>query len=139
PNDVLLSNRKVCGILCEYSAPWLYVGVGLNVLQRQFPEDLAGRATSVALETEPPDRDLLLTGILGRLGDEQPDWRDQVDRRLWRKGERTTITHADGSRLTGTVVGVDEDGSLVVARAGSQFRIAAGELSSLGESGEVPW
>ncbi|MBU8913514.1 MAG: biotin--[acetyl-CoA-carboxylase] ligase [Spirochaetales bacterium] len=143
PNDVLVADRKVCGILCEYSEPWLYVGIGLNVLQRHFPEDLAGRATSVALETEVargvlPDRDLLLKGILSQLGDEQSDWREQVDRRLWRKGERTTIARVDGSRLVGTVVGVDEEGSLIVARAGTQIRIAAGELSFFGESGEAP-
>ena len=135
PNDVLVANRKVCGILCEYSEPWLYVGIGLNVLQRHFPGDLAGRATSIALEMEPagfvlPDRDLLLTSILSQLGDEHLDWREQVERRLWRKGEQTTISHADGSRLTGTVVGVDEDGSLIVTRAGTEIRIVAGE---------VPW
>jgi BirA family biotin operon repressor/biotin-[acetyl-CoA-carboxylase] ligase len=132
PNDVLLADRKVCGILCEYSEPWLYVGIGLNILQRQFPEELAGRATSLALETEPPDRDLLLAGILSRLGDGQTEWRGEVNRRLWRKGERTTITGADGSRMIGTIVGVDEDGALVVERAGTQIRITTGELSMVG-------
>ena len=144
PNDVLVAGRKVCGILCEYSEPWLYVGIGLNVLQRRFPEDLAGRATSLALETRPPgavlpDRDLLLKGILSQIGTGQSDWHEQVDRRLWRKGERTTIARADGSRLVGTVAGVDEDGALVVDCAGTQVRIVAGELSLSGESGEVPW
>jgi len=143
PNDILLANRKVCGILCEYSEPWLYVGIGLNVLQRRFSEDLAGHATSVALETDatgaaPPDRDLLLRGILGELGDERPDWREQVDRRLWRKGEQTTVSLADGSRLTGTVVGVDADGALLVARGGTQIRVVAGELQPPGDRGEFP-
>ena len=139
PNDVLVANRKVCGILCEYSAPWLYVGVGLNLLQREFPEDLTGRATSVALETEAPDRALLLHGILSEIGDDHSDWREDVNRRLWRKGERTTISMPDGSLIAGTLVGIDEDGSLVVSHAGTQTRVTAGELSPADEDGGVPW
>jgi BirA family transcriptional regulator, biotin operon repressor / biotin---[acetyl-CoA-carboxylase] ligase len=139
PNDVLVSDRKICGILCEYSAPWLYVGVGLNLLQREFPKDLVGRATSVALETDAPDRAFLLKGILSELGADDPEWHEAVESRLWRKGERTTVTMPDGSSMTGAVEGIDDDGSLVMMHVGTRIRIAAGELSPPEEGGEVPW
>src|SRR6185503_961367 len=56
PNDVLVNGRKIAGILLESrsvasSEPVLVIGVGVNLGQREFPPELAGRATSVALET----------------------------------------------------------------------------------------
>lgn len=55
PNDVLIGGLKVCGILTELSSlqqriEWAIIGIGVNVYQRSFPEQLAGKATSLALE-----------------------------------------------------------------------------------------
>jgi len=56
PNDVLVSNAKLAGILVESrgldpARPHAVVGVGLNVLQRAFPPELVGEraVTSLAL------------------------------------------------------------------------------------------
>lgn len=54
PNDLLVGEKKVAGILAEIQADldrvhFLVIGVGLNVNHSQFPEDLAGRATSLRL------------------------------------------------------------------------------------------
>ncbi len=56
PNDVLMQRKKVAGVLVETSAQagavdYIVVGIGLNVNQAQFPDDLADRATSLFLET----------------------------------------------------------------------------------------
>lgn len=53
PNDVLVCERKLCGILVETrgfdpAAPHFVIGVGLNIAQKAFPPDLV--ATSLALE-----------------------------------------------------------------------------------------
>lgn len=51
PNDVLIGDKKVCGILLEGQVPeYLVVGVGLNVNQKTFPEGLRRPATSLSLE-----------------------------------------------------------------------------------------
>lgn len=52
PNDVLLNNKKVAGILSELSADmdqikYAIVGIGINVNQDSFPEDLDQVATSI--------------------------------------------------------------------------------------------
>ena len=52
PNDVLLADRKVAGVLCEArwqgEAPeWLALGVGVNV-SNEIPPELAGRAVALA-------------------------------------------------------------------------------------------
>ena len=50
PNDVLIDNKKVCGILLEGQVPeYLVVGVGLNVNQKEFRDDLRRPATSLSL------------------------------------------------------------------------------------------
>ena len=51
PNDVLIGDRKVCGILLEGQLPnYLVIGVGLNVNQKEFPDNLRRPATSMSNE-----------------------------------------------------------------------------------------
>ena len=56
PNDIVIGGKKVCGILTEMSTQIDYinhivVGIGINVHNEQFPEELSGRATSLFLES----------------------------------------------------------------------------------------
>ncbi len=52
PNDILLSGKKVCGILTEMSVEREYIhyvvcGVGINVCKQEFPEEIRESATSL--------------------------------------------------------------------------------------------
>lgn len=52
PNDVIIHGKKVCGILTEMSASegkaeYVVVGIGVNVHQTSFSEELANKAISV--------------------------------------------------------------------------------------------
>jgi len=56
PNDILLNGKKFCGILIELTAETtrvrhVVVGIGINVNQASFPDDLEHEATSLRLET----------------------------------------------------------------------------------------
>ncbi len=56
PNDLLLGNKKFCGILTEMNAEptrvrYVVMGIGLNVNQKSFPAGLAETATSLRMET----------------------------------------------------------------------------------------
>lgn len=56
PNDIVMNGKKVCGILTEMSAQIDYVnhiviGIGINVHNESFPEELSEMATSLYLET----------------------------------------------------------------------------------------
>ena len=70
PNDVVIDGKKVCGILTEMSLEGtkiahVVVGVGINVGEQSFPEELAPAATSLAEQCgSVPDRTKLLVGIL---------------------------------------------------------------------------
>ena len=56
PNDVVVSRKKICGILTEMGVrdgkiDYAVIGVGLNVNIREFPEEMADKATSLYLES----------------------------------------------------------------------------------------
>ena len=55
PNDVVVSHKKICGILTEMGVrdgkiDYAVVGVGINVNVREFPEEMADKATSLYIE-----------------------------------------------------------------------------------------
>ncbi len=51
PNDVMINERKVCGILTQLHDGAILAGVGLNVNQTEFPAPLREIATSLRIET----------------------------------------------------------------------------------------
>ena len=56
PNDLLINDKKFCGILTELSTEaasvrHAIVGIGINVNHSTFPEELRGLATSLRIET----------------------------------------------------------------------------------------
>ncbi|PIE54644.1 MAG: biotin--[acetyl-CoA-carboxylase] ligase [Dethiosulfovibrio peptidovorans] len=127
PNDVLLSDRKVCGILTEMSCELdriehIVVGIGINVHTRRFPDDIAEVATSLLLEGgENLKRQALAGAVLnefeplytrGLLGDVEPAL--SVCRRLsWLRGKNVSFEQ-DGVIRTGTAGDVDSKGRLEV-------------------------
>ena len=71
PNDILIRERKCCGILVEMEASrgavdHVIVGIGINLNQLEFPADFAATATSLRIET---GRDWTRTSILDPLLD----------------------------------------------------------------------
>jgi BirA family biotin operon repressor/biotin-[acetyl-CoA-carboxylase] ligase len=73
PNDVLVRGRKICGILAESSIEadrlqHVILGIGVNISQAKFPEDMRQTATSVFIESERTlSCDDLLSLLLERL------------------------------------------------------------------------
>ena len=56
PNDVVVSHKKICGILTEMGVrdgkiDYAVIGVGINVNIREFPDEMADKATSLYLES----------------------------------------------------------------------------------------
>ncbi len=50
PNDLLIRKKKVAGILCEEYKGYRLVGIGVNLYQKNFPQELERKATSLFLE-----------------------------------------------------------------------------------------
>lgn len=73
PNDILVGNRKVAGILIEnhldqHGVKASIIGIGLNVNQIKFPSELNQKATSIAQEAGKQfDLDLIFSNLMERL------------------------------------------------------------------------
>jgi len=134
PNDVLWSRRKMAGILTEATTRGnrteaVILGVGLNVNQIMFPDDLP--ATSLhAARGAPLDRE----EVLGRLLGELERWTDTLAAAgpspiiaAWRERAGTL-----GRRVrtpAGIAVDVDETGALVVMTDdGRRVKLSSGPL-----------
>lgn len=55
PNDIIIGNKKLCGILTEMTiednaVAFAVVGMGINVNNREFPEEIRQKATSLYIE-----------------------------------------------------------------------------------------
>ncbi len=138
PNDVLIGDRKLAGILCEAAEDAAYVGFGINVNQRSFPPALGNTATSLVLaagRAAPLPRlellEIALEQIYFVLVDE--DWRAEATERLWRHGERVaflTGLAADQGLVEGILEGIAPSGALLIRTEGDEAArsFVSGEL-----------
>lgn len=73
PNDCVINHKKVSGMLLEASftgnnAAKIVFGAGINIFNKEFPEDIAHRATSVYLNTDKEiKKELILAEILNSM------------------------------------------------------------------------
>jgi BirA family biotin operon repressor/biotin-[acetyl-CoA-carboxylase] ligase len=68
PNDVIVSGKKLCGILCEARGAITAVGIGVNVNQTVWPDDLEHRATSLRqISSERFDLDDVTAAVIEHL------------------------------------------------------------------------
>ena len=68
PNDVLISEKKICGILTEMEARdnqvvYVIIGIGVNVHQQSFAPEIAQMATSLDLQLAAQETNLAMKGL----------------------------------------------------------------------------
>ena len=140
PNDIWVNGRKICGILCERFNDNIIAGVGVNVKETSFPDDIASRSTSLALEGVAEDF-LIPQNVLREILDElslcYSVWKKEgfpaVHRELGKfdalKGRSISVlaTDDDEKPLSGVCDGIDEDGTLIV----NGVKVWAGEAHVL--------
>lgn len=145
PNDVLLRDRKVAGVLAErvmVAAPYTVLGIGLNVAYGVARAALPPTATALDWElaaaglAPPPPRGPLLAALLARLAAllAQPAlaWETALYpawlARLWRHRQRVRLALND-TTFEGQVEGATADGALLLRDArGALRRITTGDL-----------
>jgi BirA family biotin operon repressor/biotin-[acetyl-CoA-carboxylase] ligase len=137
PNDVLIGERKVCGVLVEAQQKALVVGAGINVHTRAFPEAIADRATSVALHSSvPPDRARIVADFLQELDRDLPLVAARglglVHGRIAQRDALRGRSIETDQGLSGIAEGIDLEGRLSVRKIdGSLERLLAGEVHLL--------
>ena len=137
PNDVLVNDKKVCGILSEGQIPnYLVVGVGLNVNQKAFRDDLRRPATSLSLELKKDLhidelKDRLFSNIINHFSNIKLDEYLEYFRNhnyLLNKRVRALINN---QVFIGEVVGVDDSFCLQVLSNDMLLHIDSGEIELL--------
>jgi BirA family biotin operon repressor/biotin-[acetyl-CoA-carboxylase] ligase len=129
PNDVMITGKKISGILLEMGKDAagegfyiLGIGININCVRREMPEEVADTATSLYLELgyAVSVKDVLFK-LLYRLDYWyhlylSSDFDSIINR--FRAFEETTgkrvFIDVAGVRITGSAIGIDEDGFLLV-------------------------
>lgn len=135
PNDVLCGQRKLAGILCEAAGGTIYIGMGINCSQDSFTGVYRTAPTSILMETgQAPVRDRLLALILDELDTliaGQTNWHMELDQFLAWKGKAVEFRQglAQGQPHRGTLIGVADDGGILLDTGGTMKAFHSGELS----------
>ena len=136
PNDILVSDAKICGILLERVKDQVVVGIGVNIA---VAPSVAGRSvTSLAAEGAAIDAAGFLDRLAGQFEAWVKVWRDAGLAEILRKWQNLAhpvgmaITTSDDSseKITGEFAGLNSDGALRLRKAdGTLIEIRAGDIS----------
>lgn len=139
PNDILLNDRKVAGILLETETgggevpEWIVLGVGVNVAI--YPADTDFPATSFRAEGWGAAERETLVAFCRHFILWTEKWLEdgfQPVRKnwLWRcygKGKEIEV-HLENETITGIFTDLDEDGAMLVKTADGERRITGGDV-----------
>ena len=151
PNDVILNDKKVCGILTEMSTEmerihYVVIGIGINVSIREFPKELADKATSLLLCTGRIVSRARLTAAVAEAWEAYygrflqtlnldlliEEYNDNLVNR-----NREVKVLAPGGAYTGICRGINEKGELLVETSHGMRVVVSGEVSVRGIYGYV--
>lgn len=163
PNDIVVGNKKVCGILTEMSSEadrihYVVVGIGINVNTREFPMEIMETATSLLLEKgklfdddqvkadmKVFNRSLLAAKVLEHL---EPNYErflqngdmgfllEEYNKMLINRHRQVKIV-GGREELTGIAKGINEQGELLIETKDGLIEICSGEVSVRGLYGYV--
>lgn len=138
PNDLMLDNRKVAGILVQLVNGNAIAGIGINVNHPTFPLALAKEATSLRMHAgrEISREDILIAlfpaidAVVGE--DTETILRLFTHASSYAAGRRVTVQQP-GGEITGTSAGLDPAGFLIVRKDdGTDTLILAGGVRASG-------
>ncbi len=143
PNDIMCRGKKMVGILTEMYASmekinYIIIGTGINtdIQQKELPEDIREKATSVIMEGVKAARKDILAAVLEEMEKEYriaetegfgpvlDDWR-KLSITLGQDVQVISITE----KFSGKAVDIDADGCLLVDTGKEVRRVMAGDVS----------
>lgn len=143
PNDLLVGDRKLAGILCEArwigGAPQIVVGFGINVRRQAWPAELRARAVTLEEMTGAAHRPAeVLVAVLEALEPVLDEFgargfaglRERYESACVSLGRVVRVSEADGRATEVFAAALDHDGALLVRDPGASRlrRVEAGEL-----------
>lgn len=145
PNDILLNNKKLVGILSEMNAEYgklnfvvIGIGINTNVDKSDFPDDVKDIAISLHTEaTKEFGRELLLAEILQELEIKIEQAEKEGFENIFQEWRQMTCTLnkdvkviAQDETYFGRAIDIDAGGMLIVERKdGKRVKVVAGDVS----------
>lgn len=151
PNDIVMNGKKVCGILTEMSAQFDYInhiviGIGINVHNEDFPEEIAKTASSLYLESgQYIHRASLIEAFLEEFEDVYAEYlktedmeglQKEYDAMLVNRGRQVRVLDPK-EPFEGKAMGITKKGELIVDTWESRKLVSSGEVSVRGIYGYV--
>ncbi|MFQ9509638.1 MAG: biotin--[acetyl-CoA-carboxylase] ligase [Lachnospiraceae bacterium] len=152
PNDILVGTKKVCGILTEMSADmdqvnYVAIGMGINTGVTTFPEEIAYKATSLALEC---GKEILRAELIAAImecfernyeiflnTEDLSQLMDKYGARLVNQGQKVKVLEPNREYM-GVSEGINERGELLVRDENNRLKVVmSGEVSVRGIYGYV--
>jgi BirA family transcriptional regulator, biotin operon repressor / biotin---[acetyl-CoA-carboxylase] ligase len=153
PNDVLLNDKKVCGILSaakitDMKIDFIVLGIGINVNMsgNQFSEEIRGTATSLFVET---GREFSREDLIISLYENLEKWYKQLTlngfggiKEKWLNmtpmfGQKVEVVFKD-EIIAGKAAGLDDDGSLIlVDERNKEIKVIAGDATIIKPAGRL--
>jgi BirA family biotin operon repressor/biotin-[acetyl-CoA-carboxylase] ligase len=140
PNDILVGEGKLAGILCEVEpaasgdGTAVVIGAGVNLTVPAFPAAVAGISLDTVVAA-PPSPSRLLAAVLAELATRlhvlegvgmaplRAEWMEHAVG----IGTIVTVTSPAGT-ITGIAEGIDDDGALLIRGDGAVARVLAGDV-----------
>ncbi len=145
PNDIVIGTKKVCGILTEMSMRNIICGIGINVNNQSFDEDLSDKATSMRLESGKEfKREDIIRNFINEF---EPLYKQFLEKGIasvmdmYRVlcvtiGRDVTVIYPD-RKFDAKAVDVNENGELIVEVNGEKKSVSSGEVSVRGLFGYI--
>ena len=152
PNDIVVNGRKICGILTEMSTEIDYInhvviGVGINVNQDTFPDDIKATASSLKLELgKSVKRSELIAAVMKSFEkcyeifietEDLSGLQELYNSMLVNRDQEVKVLEP-GNEYKAHAIGINQTGELIVRTPdGKEKEIYAGEVSVRGVYGYV--
>lgn len=151
PNDIVLNGKKICGILTELSMQIDYInhiiiGIGINVHNKNFPDEIAAMASSILLET---GKKIKRAELIEAIWEEFETYYDlfiqtqdlsllseEYNRYLANKDKPVRVLDPK-QPFEGTARGITDRGELLVETEHGVEKVSSGEVSVRGIYGYV--
>ncbi len=143
PNDILVGDKKVCGILTELNLELMEInniilGIGVNVNAEKFPESIGKKATSLLIEGHETKREDIIIGFVNNFKVLYRDYIENnkkdvvleiLNKYSFLEGKKIKVEDASGY-IEGQYERIDAQGNLVIiSDNGKKLSLSSGEVS----------
>ncbi|MEO0206134.1 MAG: biotin--[acetyl-CoA-carboxylase] ligase [candidate division WOR-3 bacterium] len=143
PNDILLNEKKVAGVLAEIVDTIVICGIGINLNITEFPEELKDTATSIFLETKKRfDKMMVYNDLCRELDSAYQLLKKDMTRDILQKWRNYTVMfgktvsiETPEKTVTGRVIDIAGNGALILTLPDGKIdKVLAGDCRIIKET-----